>query len=71
MDRQSVNSSNLRSVGYDEEESVLEIEFQAGPVYRYYGVSGSIYRALMFAGSKGKYFDSHIRKRNYRYRQVG
>jgi hypothetical protein len=35
MDRQRVNSSNLRSVGYDEEESVLEIEFQAGPVYRY------------------------------------
>ena len=68
MDRRRVSSSNLRSVGYDEERSILEIEFLAGPVYQYFNVSYGIYRGLMNASSKGGYFDTYIRKRGYRYR---
>jgi hypothetical protein len=70
MDRQRVLSSNLYAVGYDTEEQILEIEFQAGPVYRYYSVPASVYLALMHAGSKGTYFDRRIRKGPFRYRQV-
>ena len=33
-----VRSSALRSVGYDQEQRVLEIEFTNGAVYRYFDV---------------------------------
>jgi hypothetical protein len=70
MDRQSVRSRNLSSVGYDEETSILEIEFNSGSIYQYYGIPEYIYASLLFAGSKGTYFDQFIRKRGYSYRQV-
>jgi len=30
MDRTSVSSSNLRSVGYNQDDQILEIEFNSG-----------------------------------------
>jgi hypothetical protein len=38
MERKAVESSNLASVGYDEHEEILEIEFQHGGVYQYFDV---------------------------------
>ncbi len=70
MERQSVSSQNLSSVGYDEETSVLEIAFNSGFVYQYYGIPVFLYTGLMFAASKGEYFDRNIRKGHYSYRQV-
>lgn len=70
MERKSVSSSNLRSVGYDAETRTLEIEFHDGGVYQYSNVPESIYNGLMSAGSKGSYFDSHIKKGPYQYRKV-
>ena len=35
MDRKHVNSSDLKSVGYDEKSQILEIEFNNGGVYIY------------------------------------
>jgi hypothetical protein len=70
MDRQPVASSDLRSVGYEEEQRMLEIAFRSGGVYQYFGVSPGEYRALMAAGSKGSYFSHNIKPR-YRYRKVG
>lgn len=69
MERQSVVSSNLKSVGYDLESNTLEIEFQSGAVYQYYGVPPEIYEALMRAPSHGSYFYANIRDR-YPYRRV-
>ncbi|MER2514392.1 MAG: KTSC domain-containing protein [Nitrosomonas ureae] len=69
MERQAVASSNLRSVGYDAESAILEIQFHHGGVYQYVAVPLTIYEGLMAAGSKGRYFASHIKKR-YRYRKV-
>ncbi|MGE5620703.1 MAG: KTSC domain-containing protein [Sphingomonadaceae bacterium] len=66
MKRQRVESSNLRSVGYDEAQQILEIEFWSGGVYRYYGVPPEVYRELLEASSKGRYFLSKIRN-EYRY----
>ena len=62
MDRQPVDSSNLRSVGYDPEARILEVEFHSGGIYRYSGVLEAAYRGLMRAGSKGSYFHKHIRQ---------
>ncbi|MHB0871455.1 MAG: KTSC domain-containing protein [Chloroflexota bacterium] len=66
MKRQPVASSNLRSVGYDEAAQILEIEFRSGGVYRYYGVPAGVYRELLSAPSKGRYFLDNIRE-EYRY----
>jgi hypothetical protein len=69
MRRQSVTSSNLRSVGYDASTKILEIEFNSGGVYEYYNVPLAVYQGLMNAPSHGKYFHRHI-KDSYRYSKV-
>ncbi|MBW2984066.1 KTSC domain-containing protein [Candidatus Woesearchaeota archaeon] len=60
MDRKPVISSNLISVGYDEEAKTLEIEFKNG-VYQYLNVPRNVYDALMQAPSKGRHFHGFIR----------
>lgn len=67
MERISVSSSNLASVGY--EDGILEVAFKSGSVYQYIGVPEFVYDALMSAPSHGKYFAAHIRN-NYHYRKV-
>ncbi|RRJ28722.1 KTSC domain-containing protein [Halocatena pleomorpha] len=69
MNRTSVSSSNLRSVGYDQDNRILEIEFNSNSVYRYFDVPSSIHANLMNASSHGKYFHRNI-KDVYRYEQV-
>ena len=65
MKRQPVSSSNLRAVGYDPGASVLEIEFHSGGIYQYPQVPCAIWRALMAAPSKGKFFHAHIKGRPF------
>lgn len=60
MKRQSVDSSNLASVGYDAAKEILEIEFNHGGVYQYFDVPESVYNELMDADSHGRYFISNI-----------
>jgi len=67
MNRQPVLSSNLRSVGW--ENNILEIEFNSGSVYQYYNVPIYVYEALIDAPSKGKYFNENI-KWEYSYEKV-
>jgi hypothetical protein len=47
----------------------LEIEFSNGGVYRYINVSPAVYRDLVAAESKARYYDANI-KRNYRSMRV-
>jgi len=61
MDRIQVTSSDLRSVGYEEETQTLEIEFNSGSVYRYANVPPHEYEGLINASSKGKYFHANIK----------
>ena len=61
MQRQAVDSTTMRAVGYDPTKRVLEVEFQSGAVYQYPNVSPGIFRNLLKAESKGKYFNSEIR----------
>jgi hypothetical protein len=60
MNRQPVASSSLASVGYDSEGSMLEVEFRDGRVYRHAGVPDFLFRGLMLARSKGKFFNTRI-----------
>jgi hypothetical protein len=66
VDRSSVSSSSLVSVGYDPERRELEIQFVSGSIYRYFGVLPFAYEALMHAASKGRHFNEKIRDR-YRF----
>ena len=68
MLRQSVSSSNLKSVGY--ENGILEVEFHGGGIYQYYGVPENVYYALMAASSKGRYLENVV-KGHYQYRRIG
>jgi hypothetical protein len=62
MDRQSVASSNIASVGYDTNSETLEIEFlKGGAVYQYYNVPDVEYDRLINADSVGKYFIANIK----------
>ncbi len=70
MQRQSVQSSNLNSLGYDAISQTLEIAFNSGGIYQYYGVPLSVYQGLMAATSHGQYFHAYI-KDVYRYVKVG
>ncbi|WIV68842.1 KTSC domain-containing protein [Natrialbaceae archaeon AArc-T1-2] len=65
MDRESVSSSLVNSVGYDPDEEVLEVELQNGRIYQYRDVSEEIYREFLAANSLGRYFNRHIRDLSY------
>ena len=69
MKRKPVVSSNLKSVGYDLNTRILEIEFHNGSVYQYYEVPSNVYEGLMKAPSHGKFFHAYIRNL-YRYRRI-
>lgn len=69
MQRTSVSSSNIASIGYDNQSSTLEIEFLNGSIYQYFDVPESVYNELMQAASLGSYLNSYI-KGNYRFSRV-
>ena len=61
MNMTPVESSNIASVGYDEQTKVLHIQFKSGATHAYSDVSPEKHKALMAAESKGKHFIAHIR----------
>jgi len=69
MIRTAVSSSNIRSIGYDTDSQVLEVEFHDGGVYQYYEVPPSVHQGLMSAASHGSYLHIHVRDQ-YGCRQV-
>lgn len=61
MERERVRSSNIRSVGYNPGDEILEVEFTNGGVYQYFSVSKQLYERFMAATSKGRFFSTYIR----------
>ena len=60
MERKRVNSSKLRSVGYDEKSRTLEVEMSGGQVYQYVGVYPEVYRRFMAAPNPTSFFNDVI-----------
>jgi len=54
MERAPVQSSHIRSIGY--QAGNLEVEFASGAVWQYENVSPQDYSRLMQAESKGQFF---------------
>lgn len=61
MERTPVSSSNLSSIGYEQETSTLEVEFNHGGIYQYHEVPEDVFDSLMQAGSHGIYFNANIK----------
>ena len=71
MERTPVSSTDLASVGFDTNNSILEVEFLSGGIYQYSGVPEYVYTGLMSASSKGSFFDQNVKKAGYSYTRVG
>jgi hypothetical protein len=60
MRRKRVESSAIRSVGYNARREILEIGFTSAIVYQYDEFPQSLYEEFMRADSKGRFFREHI-----------
>ena len=70
MKRIPIESSIIKSVGYDYETFIFEVEFVKGSIYRYENVPvHSILQMLFKEKSSGSYFMKNIAK-NYEYTKV-
>ena len=72
MERTSVASSNIVSIGYDEASQTLEVEFIGGSVYQYFDVPSQIADEFInhpSEGSHGKHLAESI-KGHYRFTKV-
>ena len=69
MERVPLESTAVRSAGYDGASSKLEIEFTSGRIYQFDNVPASVYQWLLRTSSKGSYVARMISPR-YAYRDV-
>jgi len=69
VERVTVESSSLSSIGFTRETRVLEIEFRSGALYRYHGVPRAVFEDSKKAESKGRYFSQFIRGK-YRFQRI-
>ncbi len=71
MERVPVDSTNLKSVGYDLDTKTLEVEFDKRRVYQYFGVPSLLHQQLMQATeSHGRFFITHIKNAGFKFDQV-
>ena len=63
MNRQSVTSKNIASVGYDEQTQRMEVEFKSGGIYLYENVPKREYEEFIGASSLGGHFHHNIRSK--------
>lgn len=63
MKRSPVQSSNIKSIGYDSDRKTLELEFVNGGVYQYFEITEDIYQSIVSSASIAKYFITNIKDR--------
>jgi hypothetical protein len=61
IQRKAIESTALSAVGYSKRLHALEIEFHDGLIYRYEEVPPVVYRELLSADSKARFYNKHIR----------
>ncbi len=59
--RQTIESRAIAAVGYSKRLQALEIEFHNGAIYRYLDVPRELFRDLLAAESKARFYDRNIR----------
>lgn len=61
MEMVPVSSSNIASIGFDENTHILAVQFTNGRTYRYAGVPNGEFQNLLNATSVGSYFAANIK----------
>ena len=62
MKRKPVNSSAIKSIGYNEDEEIVEVEIRnTKRVYRYYHVPPEEYQKFITAASLGTYYNKDFK----------
>lgn len=59
IQRQAVQSSNIKSLGHD--GSTLEVEFVNGSIFRYHEVPADVFQGVLGADSVGKAFRTKVK----------
>jgi len=62
---ESVESTNIDMIGYDEDNSQLHVKFRSGAEYVYNEVPPAVYQEFLDADSKGKFLNERIKGRYY------
>ncbi len=60
MDMVEVESTNIKAIGYKEDDGVLHILFLSGRLYEYYDVPQYVFDDFCNAESKGGYAHANI-----------
>lgn len=63
MDMIRVSSSAISAIGYDATTMRMKIRFVQGSTYDFCRVPAHVFQGLLNAGSKGNYYNDHIRDR--------
>lgn len=58
-----LHSHAIRSFTYDRDHRELDVEFGHGEIYRYHGISETLYREFVHAPNHGRFFTRAIRGR--------
>ncbi len=70
MKREPVESSAIKSIGYNEDKQLLEVEMlESGRIYKYFDVPFEEYLDFMDAPSYGKFYSTNIRDK-YEYKEL-
>ena len=70
MHRTDVESSNVKSIGFDRESGTLEVQYLNGLIYQYPDTKADDYAALMAAQSKGRHLHQHFVKAGRTHQKV-
>ena len=65
-----VSSSNIESIGYDEQNQIVYVRFLNGSIYIYKGVPEFEFQNLLEAPSQGSYLHRNF-KNVYPYERIG
>ena len=58
---ESVKSSYIDAIAYDEEKQELRVQFSSGATWKYSDVPPAVHVSLLLAESTGKYFAKEIK----------
>ena len=69
MVNQMVLSTEIEWIGYEQKNSMLQVEFIEGGIYQYQNVPKNIYDNFLNADSHCRYFETFV-KGLYQYRKI-
>ena len=64
--KQTPDSSQIKSIGYNKEEKIFEITYKNGAIYDYFDVDPSLWEQAQTAPSIGKFCAQYIKPHSYK-----